>query len=206
LFVLIICSFSYFFFVASSRTVASTLEYQGQKGSESIRWEFLDRNMSDLDKGAFLQLYKYFNHGLEYTDVIVQSSPILDFDFVALLGGRVISQIRRFDPSFTTSSDSLRRAALTQSGKSLYGWPSVFGIAASSLGIVGSVVFFTLIGFWTGRCFKNFLVSNSFPFFILIFSLYNCYLFSFDWFVRDFSFFTSLFVASFFLLVPKKSR
>jgi hypothetical protein len=203
--VLSLVAFSYFFFVASSRTVSSTLEYQGSVGSERIRWEFLDKNMTDLQKGAFLQLYDYFNHGLEYTDVLLPHSPLVEFDFVQLLGVRFVSQISRFFPNYETRSSVLRKEILYQSGKSIYGWPSVFGISATALGIVGSLVFFPIIGFLTGAIVKKYVVSNSLPYFILVTAFYSCYLLSFDWFLRDFTFYISAAVFLY-LILQSKSR
>jgi hypothetical protein len=184
---------SYFFYVANNRTIDTTLEYQAENSQLELKYDFIAEHLTLQQLGSFEGLYNYFTHGLEYTDTIVlNTNTVFNFDIVSALGIRFKSQIKKIYPSYKSGSTQVVDNILLNANKSIYGWPSVFGFSIVFFGLVGGIIFFCLIGFLAGCVQKKSDISGSYIWIIMSFSIYECMLLSYDWFIRDFNFLFSL--------------
>lgn len=192
-------SLSYFYFVSENRTVDSTLEYLALNSENEMRYNGFGESLSLVQLGAFEQLYSYITHGLEYTDIILGHANFLYFDPVSPFGIRVVSQIQRFYPDYMTPTSLRINEWLFLSGKSIYGWSSVFGISLAAFGIFGSIIFFGFYGYFSGVAVGRFNKTGHLAWLIVVFGIFDSMLITFDWFIRDFGLLVAL-ICAFFLL------
>lgn len=208
LFIVIFCVFSifYFYYVAKNREISSTQEYLGLEASYLLKDSSDFSNTDYADLGAKYSLYYYFTHGFQYMDAILSKASILNFDFISPLGMRVEVQIKRFFPDYIHPAKSNIVEWVAAAGFSVFGWPTVFGASLAYFGIIGSFVFFGLLGYFSGYAVHQSIKSKEFGWFIIVFTLYASLNMSFDWILRDFDQFVALFVGFYYVSSERKFR
>lgn len=193
IFVLIIAYF-YFTWVAENRVVASTAEYLGAEAYSLLKSpdSYSFKDYSSLS-GEY-QLFYYLTHGFQYMDAILKSAPIVHFDFLSPSGIRVEAQISRFIDGYMHPAKANILNWIDYAGLNLSGWPSVFGAALAYFGVIGSVVFFWILGYISAYAVKKWIVDPSLGRLIIVFLIFSSLNISFDWIVRDFDQYMALLV------------
>lgn len=180
-----ILTFSYFYFVARNRTIESVLEFSGRNVSYSLKYPSLFEKYDYATIGASEQLFSYITHEFRYFDVILKNAEIFNFDPLTAMGIWVSVQITRLFPDYEPSAKVVALQWLVDDGLSPAGWPSIFGWPLTMFGVIGSILFFPLLGLACGLCVANYLKTNKFGWFLLVFVVYNSLNISFDWILRD---------------------
>lgn len=195
IFVAIVLSFSYFYFVANNRTVENALAFSGKQASSSMRYPSLFEKMDYASIGTIHQLNSYLTHEFEYVNVFVKEAELVYFDPIGALGIRVIVQINRFFPEYIVPSWVRALKWYESAGLNPSGWPSIFGWPLAEFGLLGTVFFFVALGFISGKCVGSYFKTKEFGWFALTFLVYVCLNMSFSWILTDFDQYMCLFFA-----------
>jgi len=207
IYVAVIMSLSYFYFVASNRTLESTLSFSGRQASSSMRYPSLFEKLDYASIGTVHQLNSYLTHEFEYINVFVKEAELLNFDPIGALGLRVLVQINRFYPEYVPPSKVRGFQWSDSAGLSRYGWPSTFGWPLAMFGLLGAVFFFVALGFFSGKCVGSYLKTMEFGWFALTFLVYASLNMSFDWILKDFDQYICLFFAVILVKIrPRRGR
>jgi oligosaccharide repeat unit polymerase len=140
--------------------------------------------------GALVVIEGYFTAGLNFFDELLVDPGLLRLDLVNSFGVRVERQFSRLGlDQVLSSSDELRESIAFQSATSPVVWIGLFGLSVLYFGLIGAFLFLGIWFFLFGRFVKQWLSTKSFYYLLLVFSMYDCVVLSFDWLFRNFSFF-----------------
>lgn len=199
--ILALASLEYFYYIARYRETDSTVIYRGIEASYLLKNPEYEGDYGDL--GAIYLLFNYLTAGLDYTNEIIKHVDIINFDFISALGVRVESQVAKFNPDFIFPAKIKMAEWVAAENLSVYGWSSIFGCSLAFFGIVGSFIFFFIIGYLTGYSAKKYNQTNKLGWLTITFTLYISLNMSFDWIVRDYDQFLAI-VFGFFLINKKR--
>lgn len=199
-----IVSWMYFLFVAQHRVSDTTAIYKGQH-ARSLLKDSQNSNYDYAALGAKYQLFYYGTHSFEYVDVILKNASVINLDFLSPLGIRVESQIVRFFPGYRSPAIKDIRDWEKSAGLNTSGWVSIFGASLVFFGILGSLLFFIGIGFFSGYSTRRCIQSNRLGWLIIVFTIYVSFTSSFDWILKDFHQYLAFFVGAYLILNRRRS-
>ncbi len=183
---ILLSAYTYFTWVAENRVVASTAIFLGTEAYSLLKepnsYSFKDFSVL----GGEYQLFYYITHGFQYMDAILKSAPIINFDLLSASGIRVESQISRFFDGYMHPAKINILNWINYYGLNLSGWPSIFGASLAYFGVVGSLVFFGLLGYTSAYAVKKWIMYFNLGRLIIVMLIFSSLNISFDWIVRDF--------------------
>lgn len=179
-------AYSYFAWVAENRVVSSTAEYLGVEAFSLLKepGDYSFKSYSAL--GAEYHLFYYLTHGFQYVDAILKHAAVINFDLISPLGIRLEAQLSRFIAGYVHPAKADILMWIYSEGLSQSGWPTIFGASLAYFGIIGSLCFSALIGYFSGYSVRRWVNSFRLGWLILVFLIFSSLNVSFDWIVRDF--------------------
>jgi oligosaccharide repeat unit polymerase len=206
--ILLICTifaaYTYFVWVAENRVVAATADYLGRQAYFLLKDP---DNITEINYSRFggeYQIFYYLTHGFNYTDAILKHAPIINFDFLSPLGIRIEFQLQRFNSEYQFPAKIDLFKWMTASGLSTSGWASIFGASLAYFGIIGSLIFSAIVGYFSGYSSRRWLKTRSLGWLIIVLLVFSSLNMSFDWILKDFDQFMAIIIGVTLILKRKK--
>lgn len=177
---------AYVLFIARHRTDDRTLRQLGNRSAHASDSEFF-RGLTDVEAGTVAQIVQYATHEFVYTDAFVRRGDLFELRPTFLLGSRLLSQVKRVNPSYEIEAYRVGMDWLEREGLSTAGWPSVFGWNVVMFGLVGGVAFMLLLGWLFGSAVGHYVAVGHVGSLVVAFCMYGALNVSFNNIGGDFA-------------------
>jgi|GEM_PF-1003973 len=169
-FVIMVISVAYFFFIARYRAGDNYLANFRARLGQQDRYELF----KDNDYGAMFLFSSYMTDSINITDTVCGEAEPIAFNPGLIMGERVLFQIKRFYPDYEPDAlrivDELNETLGDNTWR--YKWWSMFGYNLIMFGYVGNLFFMGILGVVFGHMVRHFILYCNVGSFIIVFCLF----------------------------------